>query len=430
MGDKVIILNKIFQGSWNKQEGNISHEIIDFFKTDKGEHYIYNDPWGHCPPEIYVGEKESNKEIYEAKYMLLTGTGTRDFELLYLIELKEVLHHFSSGKASKNNRDIIVSKYIKPREIKYGGVSLDQIYGKDDDSLLVTFQASAIYKPKKRITSGLPQQYKKGEGYVFQRNKGYINNKEYKNDYDNIISLIEDNEGNVDSNTWTKLELPTINPSDLITQRQNKQSQKTFLDMIYKTDSEECFTNMLYSILSQKDLFYQFCNEFKADTQDISNIPFKVEREKVVSNGRMDISGEAKSEDTVYQRVIIENKIWSGLNGVNERKKITQLSTYYDLWGKEDNTRPILEPLCFVIAPNYRIRHVEEEINDLDPAMKDVYGIIPYSKIADFIEKHMNQIEQYSEYVKDCLLAFKKHAYENEQELFTQLFKDAIANVE
>ncbi|WP_155951086.1 hypothetical protein [Pseudobutyrivibrio sp. MD2005] len=38
---EVYILNKIFDGSWNELEGNISHEIIDFIRTDSCKYFVY-----------------------------------------------------------------------------------------------------------------------------------------------------------------------------------------------------------------------------------------------------------------------------------------------------------------------------------------------------------------------------------------------------
>lgn len=45
---KVFILNKPFEGSYTDVEGNVAHEIIDYFKADNNKIYIYNNPWGHA----------------------------------------------------------------------------------------------------------------------------------------------------------------------------------------------------------------------------------------------------------------------------------------------------------------------------------------------------------------------------------------------
>ena len=101
--DEVIILNKVFEGSWNDIDGNISHEIIDYVLTDNHEQYIYNTPWGHCPDWIFVGQAATKKETHKATYLLLTSItrtdkerGTHNFYINYYVELEEKLHNYST----------------------------------------------------------------------------------------------------------------------------------------------------------------------------------------------------------------------------------------------------------------------------------------------------------------------------------------------
>lgn len=79
---------------------------------------------------------------------------------------------------------------------------------------------------------------------------------------------------------------------------------------------------------------------------------FNVFRETKVVDGRMDVCAENDR-----QRVIIENKVYSGLNGLKPADNETQLSTYYH-WGIEKE----LEPLCMVVAPNFRVSEISREI--------------------------------------------------------------------
>lgn len=61
---KVIILNKPFLGSWLENQNNIGHEVIDFLKTDNGEYYVFNNPWGVCPDDIFVKGCSPAKKKY------------------------------------------------------------------------------------------------------------------------------------------------------------------------------------------------------------------------------------------------------------------------------------------------------------------------------------------------------------------------------
>ena len=106
----VILLNKLFLGGWLDKQGNIGHEIIDFLFTDNGEHYVYNNPLGVCPKDIWIdGTKfpRSKEEKYLGKYMVLTSEKRgKDFDILYVIELAEKLHRFSAPKDKTKLRNI------------------------------------------------------------------------------------------------------------------------------------------------------------------------------------------------------------------------------------------------------------------------------------------------------------------------------------
>lgn len=56
--------------------------------------------------------------------------------------------------------------------------------------------------------------------------------------------------------------------------------------------------------------------------------------------------------------------MYSGLNGLKPADNETQLSTYYH-WGIKKE----LEPLCMVVAPNFRASEISREIAEKDPTM-------------------------------------------------------------
>ena len=111
---EVFILNKPFEGSYADEEGNVAHEIIDYFKADNRKIYIYNNPWGHCPADIDVDESRK----YKIAYMLLAKKATMnkkgeekssEFEITHLIKIKKCLH-------ISKNYDII--KTVKRKGVK------------------------------------------------------------------------------------------------------------------------------------------------------------------------------------------------------------------------------------------------------------------------------------------------------------------------
>ena len=404
---EAIILNKIFEGSWNTIEGNISHEIIDFVLTDFGEQYIYNTPGGHCPELIYIkGETPQDKETHEAQYMLLTSVAKGGaFDILYCIELEKKLHCYSNCKKDLGKiRKDIIDNIIKKNTIEYGGKPLHEIYGADDESLLVTFKAKAIKKAKGII-------HIDGLTYNFQRNKGYIKGDgATENDYKKIENLIKD------SSLWDSFTLQKISSVTV-----NNTKKLTFLDLIMKKESEELYTNILYSVLSHDDLLERFCQKFKNPTETLdTSAKYNVNRETKIVDGRMDICAS-----NGVQNIVIENKILSGLNGI-KKNSTTQLSTYYNGFAKKAK----LDPLCFIVAPNSRKNEIENEIVQYDSTRVGTYNFVGSDELADFLRNNMpclkNPSYEYNRYADDFPDIFDEYGYKTKQELYANMFLAAI----
>lgn len=387
----VILLNKPFLGGWLDEKGNIGHEIIDFLKTDDGHYFVYNNPRGVCPDDIWIGNPKEKLGKYIGKYLVLTsekkGNG---FEIQYVIELKGKLHSLHCSKNDFEKQQEEVKEIIREKNIKYNGKFLYEIYDDKDDSLYVTFEGERIYKAEKPIAFECKK-------YNFQRNKGYIrDNEELHDDYFELEKLIKKSIANGDLKPF-KLNFVTkeqIGKLDV---------KKTFLDLIRLDTNEQVFTNILHSILEYKDLLKRFCNRFRKNKKFNEIETFEVFRETKVVDGRMDVC--AKS---INQKVIIENKVFSGLNGIKPADSVTQLSTYYE-WGLKETT---VEPLCFIIAPDSRLGEINKEIECCDRKMKDKYISIGYSEIASFLceeykNNHISNDYTYYSLMPQIIYAFK-----------------------
>ena len=414
----VILLNKPFLGDWLDKQGNIGHEIIDFLQTDNGDYYVYNNPWGACPDNIWIDGTTNvkpclqrlKKEKYVAKYMLLTSEEhENDFEILYVIELEEKLHRFHTTKSSdktifRNDQEKI-KKLIRERNIIYNKKYLYAIYP-DDDSLFLTFKGKAIYKAIEPIPV-------KGLTYNFQRNKGYVYDDKFPDDYKLLEDLIK--------NSLKNGILTPFAPRNVNKQQIGKlNANNTFLNLIGLQDNEQVFTNILHSLLEQSDLFKWFCNKFKGNKSFDDKEKFNIFRETKIVNGRMDICAESET-----QRIVIENKVYSSLNGIKPADNKTQLSTYYE-WAKQKSS----DALCFLIAPNFRISEIKREITKLDPAMVKVYCIRSYGEVADFFEEMYNTNKIPTSYIYYSLLpqiinAFKNLSYSTKEDLYARMFLDA-----
>ena len=410
--DRVIILNKIFLGDWLNGEGNIGHEIIDFLLTDFNEHYIYNNPWGHCPNDIRVNGskslKRTAKEKYNAKYMVLTtNTNNKEFKILYVIELSEKIHRLSTSKNSNLFNANTIKKYIDEHNVIYNNKKLYEIYG-DDGSLYLTFKARKIYK-------AIDENLSIETNYNYQRNKGYLYSDRDKMDFLKLNELIE--------NSISNKKLVPFEPIKISdTNIHANYGNKTFLNLLSLENNEQVFTNMLQSLLSYKDLIKDFVLKFK-NNDVIFNIHdnFKVYRESNVANGRMDICAIGNQ-----QKIIIENKVFSGLNGKKPENNFTQLSTYFK-WGKSEVK---YSPICFITAPDFRINDIKNDILLNDKDMINIYKFIPYSSVASFIEelREKGKIDQSYEYyflIDQIINSFYNLSYKNKEELYAKMFFDA-----
>lgn len=405
--NKGFILNKPFEGSYADNQGKIAHEIIDFVLTDNGKHYLYNNPYGQF---VRNGCKY--------KYMFLTTSATvhkakekgskfySEFKLRYMIEI-EPLHNFGTKKEELKANQEKVKKIIKDKEIKYNGKFLYDIFDQDDETLYVTFKGLNIYEPAEGKCILV-----KTHGYRYQRNKGYVESNENKDAYDEL-------EKYTDLSYWKRIELKSLDPKN----PKMRKSKQTFLEFIGKESSEECYTNMLCNILSYDKIFNNFVKKFAPGKLfDDCNYNGKIRTElriedaNKIKGGRTDISAQSDK-----QRIVIENKVFSGLNGVDNENNETQLSVYYR-WAKGSEYYPI----CFITCPDFRVEEIRAEMEE---KMRDKYIFVTYKDIAEFLEDQKTKINinnfAYKQYYDDVIDAFEKYSYKDKTELFEQLFLNA-----
>lgn len=330
----------------------------------------------------------------------------------YVIELKEKLHNFSLSKNEKaqNQNRLKNKELIEKLNIKYGGKYLYEAFDPitDGTQFHLTFKAKNIYRANEILKVKISKN--------FQRNKSYIYEDIEKEDYNNVHKLI------IDSIKNKKLE--KFNLDKISNQSNNLNKRKTFIDFTMTNNNEQIFTNMLSSMFSYKNVFNYFCKEFiykKINDIDVDNVNFKVNREVNISGGRIDILALSNQYD-----VIIENKIHSGLNGIKSDDHCSQLKTYYDEIYKRKNKKPI----CFVLVPNYKKEDILNEIIEFDKEMINIFRILTYKDIYDFLNKMINQkvLDSnyvYFKYLDDLLESIKKHSL-TLKEFYIELFKEAI----
>ena len=418
---KCIILNKAFEGAWNDKDGNISHEIIDFFKADDGKYYIYNSPYGTLRRGIYVNKDEDEYvydpekdrknhskddiKIAKVEYLVIASPATivkikndqvekeekeSTFKIKYLIKLKRRIQNPSETDC----------------DVEYGGKCLKKILNVPDKYPLITFEAEWIKEPTKIIEVTT-------KDYTYQRNRGYVYNDTCPQSYNALINAIEDIEDIEDiEENGTTLKIMPISKEEV--NNHKDENAKTFLDMIRKTENEESYTNLLYEILNYKNVFNRFLEYLKID---VKNEKFKVEREKGIKGGRMDISAESET-----YRVFIENKVLSGLNGTKNNH--SQITTYY----KWANDKP--KPLGFALVPDYKVSDIEKELELYKE--NEICKIIKYSEIKEFLNKLISENKdfwkdfKYEKYLSDMVPIFNKHSFNEKLDKFKNDFIEAI----
>ena len=121
--------------------------------------------------------------------------------------------------------------------------------------------------------------------------------------------------------------------------------------------------------------------------------------------------------------IVIENKIKSGINGVNqERHDIksdgvsSQLSKYIEFADKKAmETEPKKEPHYIIFLPDYSYK--DEDLTQF--LHYDRYKIVRYSQLASFFESQNCNLPYYDDFKK----ALRKHATEYKKDLY-EIMKD------
>jgi hypothetical protein len=235
------------------------------------------------------------------------------------------------------------------------------------------------------------------------RQKMYNLNENY-----NIFRDIIDNVDNI----WEENDEVDIVPVEKyqdITQSKNL----NFLQFIKKEDDETIYTNMLWYWFSRKSMLDKFIKNYLNENDN-----YILDREKVTGNqGRMDIFAEGENNI-----IIIENKIKSGLNGINKENNTSQLNKYFEdafkkasEKSKKDNKK-IKKITGFIFVPNYNEERIKSEISEYK---KVNFKIITYKELYNFFKENEKEIngDVYYKYYSDFLNALNNQTYSTINEM-------------
>lgn len=404
--EKEILLSKMYNGEYVKFGNNIGHEIINLFKADNGKHYIY------IPANGTIAQKHHKK----VKYVLLTRSlGKHTVEILAKATELELIAPDKDNSYSRQKEERIqeIHNYQEPiaDDIKYGGVSIKTILDKNKfngnyegaSAIWATFAAGNVTKPTKPLYIAVnrdTQEFDQKQNVIYIKNNLFGRNQrryicDSDSDYDVISKVLEN------SSVWSPEPFPKVSAEGYT-------SKKSFMKIIHKEYDELSYSNMLSYFFAQDHR--RFCR-FAAEVLDIHDFDdtFQISREK----NNIDILIE--SEKYI---VVIENKIKSGINGIQDSDEdmqiISQLSKYYEY---ADDIKEQREAKYFIFTPNYQRVDLKRYSNGKE------YTHISYLEILNFFEKEDHTSDEYYE---EFLKALEIHASKSDNELSDEMLRRFI----
>lgn len=435
----MVLLNKLFTGSWLENPMHVDHGIVNMFRADPGsddpndkKSYLYITPNGNVPDADAVESVIFVQNI--------AGAG-------------EVIEVIAMAPKVKVNKDIDSSN------IKYGEAALSKLFENDFDSKApITFEAvDGVFIPKRRVF--LTTRDKKDRGdfpkdaivlFFASKNKSlisrmrayYSSNKE-KDVYKKIKKLVAakkmseleksfDSSARVPSGVdrdealWGPLSSCF---SEISVDDQVASLQPSFLEIINKTRDELTFSNLLkYYFELNRAAFIDFAKEVlrKETTSGKALYPIFSEEEKfrVVRESMSNIDLWIEDSNNI---VVIENKIKSGIQVyVDNEEWSSQLEKYYkktEEYKEKHSTHQ--KTWYYVLVPTYNKINLEQY------SYGDKFTQITYGQLYDFFHSHQ---EEYCNdpYFKDFLKGLKGLAlspaglnYEIAKARFSKMIQDA-----
>lgn len=447
-GKAGIVLNRMYAGDYLST--NLGHEVINMFATDKGEHYLYLNPYGSFDRKHYgkIGYmllvKYHSKDVFE---VLGKAEGLEEVmgkEVLYKKDYKMV--NYDIFKAQKN--------YIEGNKIIYGEKSLIELFSDaEQQNIFVTYKARTVYRRKEETkificfnkTGNIPtEEDKETKIYLSNLNQAKQSLKQYiypnnEDDYHQLMKLIIDEKG-----CWWEKE-PVKSVKEEIKKENEKQIHRevSIFDICGIQNNENLFSNALKYFMEQYPQLWQILfkryninlnDKFSVMREEDATIDDKDwEQNNGCGGGRIDLL--IRDEKNI---IVIENKIKSDINtkksditpkkpnveelnaNVNESNthatmaNITQLDRYvnYTKWlttqGGTGKTKKLdigKNRFYFILAPNYNVP---------ENTMNGLYKVITYRELYKFLDSRTEVKEDIN--FKAFINAMQRHTNDNEND--------------
>lgn len=396
-----ILLNLMFRGQY--LQDNIGHEIINMFRADDGNNYIYVNPYG----TFHKSHSGKIETILLGRY-----AGDNCIEIIAKAEsLEEIVKVGNDDETIASEQ----RKYCDDNHILYGGKGVIKIFdvndGAQDQRAWVSFRAKKYRKSRQDqkifITDTKEREDRSNNIFYIgspddnkirfpkQSLKAYYaKDSETSAAYSALNELIHKEELWEGKNTTTK-----------IIKKDAKDKYGNFLKLIKKENDELSFSNLFAHYFSHRfGLLGSFAKEL---------LGLKI-------TGHYMIEREWKNIDLLIeddsQIIVIENKIKSKINGMRHDFDGDLVQSQLQKYIEEANNRAEEKKKMtrfFIFSPNYN--HIELKTY----AGGKKYTPILYSNIYAFFRE--NTPENPDDYYDDFVKALYKHTRDYADDLYGEM---------
>ena len=434
MEKKGIVLNRMYVGDY--LASNLGHEIINLYQADNGGNYIYLNSSGDF---VKAHQGRVGYMLFVKYYsigeveVIGMATGLND---VYCADQQ------FTGKYKGVNKEIFAKQqqFVNAEGgVSYGGVSIFDIFGEaGQQSVFITYKADKVYVPQKgkrmfiRFHVADAAKYPEhGDTDIVVSLAGYQQAKASLKQYIYPEGTYAGDlaKQNVDAKRedYSKIFNTLVNDPALWQESNNKVDEEelnqinerkvSLFDICQIQNDENKFSNAL-AYFMQRPEYRRLWRDFFADfgvelgegytiaREEASKIEdSKVNPAKYPSGGRIDLMVR-----TSKSLVVIENKIKSDINSVEEDGEGKQLRRYYNyanwLATKKESVDYGKQRHFIILTPKYNIPTVE------DKEMAGTYKVITYAHVYDYLTLHKHQFAADGNFVA-FYEAMYRHTHDN-----------------
>lgn len=413
-----IVLNRMYVG--NYLNNNLGHEVINLFKADNGNYYIYLNSTGNFAKEhsnkidkmLFV--KYYDKGVVEVIGMAM---GLEDVPGANMSLSRDVKFDGVDKEIFELQKDYVDNE----GGVSYGGKSIFAIFNDaEQQSIFITYKAEKVYRTKKEkrificfsdVEQNISLECKQGKVVKLLNTKqAKASLKQYiypeSAGYNDLLDMFSE------SSLW---EESVVGKVDEIDKSELSYHKVSLFDICQIQNDENCFSNALAYFMTHPEYYGLWKGFF--EKYDITlnknfiverEVPSKIEDESdeykgKPSGGRIDLL--ISDEENI---VVIENKIKSDVNAIDaDKDNSTQLDRYvnYVEWVSKQNYENKPNCLFLILAPKYNIPIISEE-------MGKIYKIITYTELYDYLKDNLFVFYNDANFVA-FFEAMKRHTYEN-----------------